>query len=212
MNATPLFPKKIGIFLTVFPLIFTLSYGQVSPGDEVLNKNIAAAGSADRLAGVDNLSFKTDQRTYYMSKEGNMKITVGTPPIITQSILAIESGVQRNCYNDITDVIPLMASTYRVQALLRSGFFTLRNFRDNLSYDGLKKYGIKSLHKFSTTIDKLDVEFYIDDGSFTLQRMVLKGVHPVTGTYEVNNDFGPYKDYEGIRMPSSWFASQVGTR
>lgn len=203
---------KLNLSLIVFLIAASSMSGQTDISNEVLAKNIRTAGDVDKLTGINNFSFKTDQRTYYMSKNGQMKITAGTPPIITQTILINGDNITRNCYNDITDIIPLMASTYKTQALLRSGFFTLKNFKDNLSYGGLKKFGIKKLHKFSTEIGKLQVEFYLDSDSYTLQRMVLKGFHPVTGTYEINNDFGEYRDFDGIRLPATWFASQVGTR
>ncbi|MFC2158105.1 hypothetical protein ACFLT9_09740 [Acidobacteriota bacterium] len=203
---------KLWFSLIIFLFVVSSMPGQTEMSEEVLTKNIKAAGDVNKLSGINNFSFKTDQRTYYMSKSGQMKITAGTPPIITQTILINGDEITRNCYNDITEIIPLMASTYKVQALLRSGFFTLINFKDNLSYGGLKKFGIKKLHKFSTEIGKLQVEFYLDSETYTIQRMVLKGFHPVTGTYEINNDFGEYRDFDGIRLPVTWFASQVGTR
>jgi hypothetical protein len=47
---------------------------------------------------------------------------------------------------------------------------------------------------------------------FFLKRLVFQGNTPEGDKYEVNYDFAPFEDVEGIRLPLSWFSSQVGTR
>ncbi len=42
--------------------------------------------------------------------------------------------------------------------------------------------------------------------------MVFKGFDENQNLYEINYDFGPYEEFEGVKIPSSWFRSQVGTR
>jgi len=42
--------------------------------------------------------------------------------------------------------------------------------------------------------------------------VVLRGFDPSQGKYEVNHDYGPYQEINGLKIPSSWFSSRVGTR
>ncbi len=179
---------------------------------EIVAKNIQAAGDLEKLKSFENFSFSTGQRTYYLAKDGRMKITSGTAPVITKSIIIDKNGARKNSFNNITELKPLVTSTYQAQALLRSGLFTLINFEDNLEYAGLKRFGIKSHHVLTTEQGKLIVEFYLDPDEFLIKRMVFKGYDPGQGTYEINHDFGPYHEVNGVRLLSSWFTSQVGTR
>jgi hypothetical protein len=97
-------------------------------------------------------------------------------------------------------------------AKLRSAFFTLSGFKGQLDYDGLKQYGPKNLHKLTSKEGDLSIEFYIDDQDFLLKRLVFSGYDEESGQYETNYDFVSYQEVEGIKIPESWFASQVGTR
>ena len=178
----------------------------------VIEKNLQSGGSQKNIAQVKNYSFRVNQKTYYISQAGNMKITSGQAPIITEVILTNPDKVERNCYNKITEFEGLIKATYHSLALLRSGLFTLKNFQDKLEYKGLKKFGPKSLHMLTAKMDDLQIHFYLDSELFNLKRLVLEGYSPDRGKYEVNHDFGPLQEIEGIKIPTSWFSSQVGTR
>jgi hypothetical protein len=123
-----------------------------------------------------------------------------------------EDKVKKNCFNNITEMTGFLKSTYQCLGKLRSGLFTLVNFKDQLELKGLKNFGPKKLYMLTTNIGDLKVEFYLDSDEFALKRLVFKGFDQLRGKYEVNHDFGPYQEINGIRIPSSWFSSQVGTR
>lgn len=178
----------------------------------VIEKNLQSVGSQKNIAQVKNYSFRVNQKTYYISQTGSMKITSGQAPIITEVILTSADKVERNCYNRVTAFEGLIKATYHSLALLRSGLFTLKNFQDKLEYKGLKKFGPKSLHMLTAKMDDLQVHFYLDSELFNLKRLVLAGYSPERGKYEVNHDFGPLQEIEGIKIPTSWFSSQVGAR
>lgn len=196
------------------PAAFLLPYTGQSQADtaEILAKHFAAAGGADKLAAIKNFSFRTGPMTYYLSPDGKMKITSGDDPVITEVILVDKSAAIRNCFNNITDLPPRLHSTHKALALLRSGMFTLKNFQDTLEYVGLKKFGVTRQHMFMTQIGRLNVYFYLDPEEYLLRRLVIKGYDPGQGTYEINHDYAGYQTFEGIRMPTTWFSSQVGTR
>lgn len=190
-------------------LSYSLSNIQVN---EILLKNIRAAGGKENLSMVKNYSFKYGSTTYYMSSDGSMKLTEGKDPIVTEIILVVQDKVKRNCFNKVTEFKGIQKSTYQCLAQLRCGLFTLINFKDKLKFNGLKSFGPKKHYMLMTQVGNLDVDFYLDSDEFTLKRVVLKGFVPSRGKYEVNHDFGPYKEINGLKVPSSWFSSQVGTR
>jgi hypothetical protein len=209
--------SRLHVFYLAFLLILLSFFGlrgeeKELTVKEIVARNIQAACDVEKLKSFENISFSTGQYTYYMAMDGRMKITSGTAPVITKSFVIDKNGARKNSFNNITELKPLVTSTYQAQALLRSGLYTLINFEDNLEYVGLKRFGIKSHHVLTTELGKLIVEFYLDPDEFLLKRMVFKGYDPGQGTYEINHDFGPYQEVNGVRLPSSWFTSQVGTR
>jgi hypothetical protein len=204
-----LFLLSAALLLRAFP---TYSAQQDLSTKEIIEKSLLAAGGKAKIAQIKNYSFKAAGKTHYFSSEGMMKIISGTDPVITDTILISGQEVRRNCYNNLTDLEGLLKQTYIVLAKLRSGLFTLANFEGQVNSEGLKKYGPKTFHKLSTQEGDLTAEFYLDALDFSLKRVVLKGYDPEHGNYEVNHDYGPLQDLNGIKIPDSWFNSQVGTR
>jgi len=180
---------------------------------ELVTKNIQAAGGAEKIASLENFSFKAGPRTFYFSSAGQMKIlTEMKKPIVTEVILVDDDKVQRNCYNNISEFGRLQKATYQTLAKLRSGLFTLARFKDELEYGGLKAFGPKKLHLLKTKVDELEVEFYLDSDEYTIERIVFNGYTPGGDKYEINHDYGVYQEIDDFNIPSSWFGSQVGTR
>ena len=193
--------------------IFTLSPAQQELSTkEIIEKSIQAAGGKTKISEITNYSFKAGGKTHYFSSKGMMKIITGTDPVITETILASGQNVGRNCYNNVSELEGLLKQTYITLSKLRSGLFTLKNFENQLENEGLKKYGPRNLYKLSTQEEDLTVEFYLDAADLSLKRVVLKGFDPEYGSYEINHDYGPLQDIGGIKIPDSWFNSQVGTR
>jgi len=208
--------RRFRIFFTgiiVFFSSFLLLYPQVDLSvKDIVEKNIQAAGGHEALSKVKNYSFKHGLKTYYMESSGLMKLTDGKEPVITEVILMDHDKVKRNCFNNITEMTGFVKSTYQCLAKLRGGLFTLANFKDQLEFKGQKNFGPKKHYILTTNIGDLKVEFYLDADEFTLKRLVFKGFDQSRGKFEVNHDFGPYQEIDGIKIPSSWFSSQVGTR
>lgn len=179
---------------------------------EIIARNIEAAGGKASLSKIKNYSFTYGSTHYYLSTNGVMKLTEGRPPIITEVILNEKDRVFRNCFNHKTEFSGLQKSIYQCLARLRAGLFTLRDFQAQLKYNGLKSFGPQQLHMLSTNMNGLQVEFYLDSEDSLLKRLVLKGYDEQQNKHEENHDFGPYQEINGVKIPSSWFVSQVGTR
>ncbi len=186
---------------------------EIESGNDIIAQNIAGVGGSERLAGVQGFAFSYGPTTYFMSEEGPMKMTVGKAPIITEVILVNQEGVRRNCFNNVSHLEGDDAAMYRVLAKLRSGLFTLRGFEGELAYQELRRFGPQEMHYLTTSEGDLQVEFFVDAGTHLLKRLVMKGFNEAQGgNYEVNHDFGPYQEVDGLKLPSSWFSSRVGTR
>ena len=205
------------IFLTVCLLLLVSVSSQASaPSEpslkEILAKNIEAAGGKKNMEKIKNYSFSYGPTTYYLSDKGLMKLTEGNEPVITEVILAGKNQVKRNCFNKTTELSGVQKSTALGLARLWSGLFTLVNFEKELEFKGLKSFGPKSHYTLTARVDDLTVEFYLDSEEYTLQRLVFKGYDEEQNKYEVNHDYGPFMEMDGVKIPSSWFSSQVGTR
>ncbi len=179
---------------------------------ELVEKNIQAAGGKEKIMQIKNYTCRIGPRMIYISADGRMRIASGIPPVITEVVLADRDIVKRNSYNRITEFKGLAKATYQSYAMLRSGLFTIKNFEDLLEYKGIKNFGPEQHHHLTAQIDDLIVDFYLDSDSFMIKRIVFQGYEPDGDKYEVNHDFGPYQEVEGIKIPSSWFNSQVGIR
>ncbi len=205
---------KIYLFGLFFLFCVSLqSFSQPKPTlEELLEKNVQAAGGKEKISQIENYAFKHGPTAYYMSADGSMKITEGQEPIIKEVIIADQNKVRRNCFNQITEISGLEKFTYQCLAGLRCGLFTLIKFKDQLDFKGIRKFGPKAYYLLTTNIDDLKIEFYLDGEEFTLKRIVFQGFDQAHGKYEVNHDLGPYQEMNGVKIPSSWFSSRVGTR
>jgi hypothetical protein len=179
---------------------------------DIVMKNIQASGGKEKISQVRNFSFKAGLATYHVSSDGQMKITSGKEPVITEVILVHSDRVQRNSFNEITDVGGRDKAIYQCLAKLYSGLWTLANFEKQLSYEGIKAFGPEKLHLLSTKTEGIKINFYLDSLEYRIKRISFQGHLSDGQKYEDNYDFGPYQELEGLKVPSSWFCSHVGAR
>jgi hypothetical protein len=179
---------------------------------DILEKNIQASGGKEKISQVRNFSFKAGPATYHVSSDGQMKITSGKEPIITEAILIHPDRVQRNSFNEITDVGGLDKIVYQCLAKLYSSLWTLANFEKQLSYEGVKAFGPEKLHLLTTKMEGIKIDFYLDSHEYQMKRILFQGYLTDGQKYEVNYDFGPYQELQGLKLPTSWFSSRVGAR
>ena len=201
----------IALFFLILSFLSSASLPELSV-KEIVEKNIQATGKKETLAQVKNFSFQAGSSRYYLSSTGEMKITEGEKPVITEVILVDKEKVRRNCFNNLSEFEGIEKATYQTMAKLRSGMFTLVQFENQLKFQGLTTFGPKKHFLLTSKVNDLKVEFYLDPDEYTLKRVVMKGYDVENNKYEVNHDFGPYQEMGCIKIPSSWFQSQVGTR
>jgi len=200
-------------FLVVFLCIFCFGCAQEDPEiKNLLTQNIEAIGGQEKVSQVENYSFKLGNQTIFLSPNGLMKVTSGEDPVFTEVTLASSQLAKKNCFNNITEYKGFEKFILQGLAKIRSALFTLENYRGQLEYHGLKKFGPKNHHMLTTKEGSLDIEFYLDSTDFLLKRIVFSGFSEETGKYEVNHDFVSFQEVDGFKIPESWFASQVGTR
>lgn len=199
-------------FLSLLCSVLLFSSLKAITVEELVEKNIQAAGGKEKLAAIQNYSFKSGSKIYYMSSEGQMKIIEEKDLVVTEVILADNEKVNRNGFNNISEFKGLQRATYLSLAKLRCGLFSLEKFRGQLKLKGLKTFGPKKHYMLTAKINDLEVDFFLDSEDYTIKRIVLTGFDPGGDKYEINHDFGPFQEADGVKIPSSWFSSQVGTR
>jgi len=179
----------------------------------MLQKNIEAAGGSEKLSQVQNLSFRTGNTRFVVAAGGELKLSTGKDPVVTEVILVKDGRVQRNSYNTVTEISDPEKTVYLTLARLYAGLFSLRNFEGQLKLEGLVAFGPEKLYHL--TLAKpgaVRVDFFLRPDDFRLKRLVFLGKTAEGDIYEVNTDFGPFEPAEGLNIPLSWFSSQVGTR
>jgi hypothetical protein len=179
---------------------------------DVFEKNILAAGGKDKLLQIKNISFKSAATRYFAAPSGELKMTTGKDPVVTEVILVKGDNVQRNSLNVISDLTGIRKAAHQVLAKLYAGLFTLQKFEKELVFNGLKTFGPEKLYHLTTKSDPLKVDLFVRADDFHLKRLVFQGATPEGDKYEVNYDFAPFEEVEGLKIPLSWFSSQVGTR
>ncbi len=181
---------------------------------DILRKNIEASGGKAKLTQVKTLSFRTGGARNVVSSTGELKITRGREPVVTEAILVAGGRVVRNSFGVLSEVTGPQATVYQTMAKLYAGLFSLALFEDRLQLAGVKSFGPEKLYQLTSKapVGPVAVHFYLRADDFLLKRLVFSGTAPDGDIYEVNYDFGPFEDVEGLKLPLSWFASQVGTR
>jgi hypothetical protein len=179
---------------------------------DILEKNLQASGGREKIAQVQNVAFKIEPARYVSASTGQLKILSGKDPVITDVILVTKDKVQRNSFNNITELTGIQKAVYETMAKLYAGLFSLQQFAGQLKFEGLKSFGPEKFYQLSTKGDPLKVDFFLRADDFLLKRIVFRGVTPEGEKYEVNYDFAPFEQAEGCLIPLSWFSSQVGTR
>jgi len=209
--------RKRLFMVTVFVLCF-IGFVFESPAQEPLSvkalveKNVQAAGGTDKIASIKNCTFTLGPETVYVTADGQMKITTGKAPVISEITLVNKDKVIKNCFNEVTELTGSDKSITRVLAMLRSGLYTMSKLESLLKSEGIKRFGPVIYYAVSAQAEGLKVYFYLDSTEFTIKRIVFQGQDKKGESYEMSQDFGPYQTMDGITLPTSWYSAKVGAR
>jgi len=182
--------------------------------NEILRRNVEATGGKAKLGQVKNLSFRTGGAQNIVSAAGELKILTGKESAVTEAVLVSGDRVRRNSFNTLSEITGPQKIVFQTLAKLYAGLFSLVKFEGQLKLIGLKSFGPEKLYHLTTKspAEPVSVHFYLRADDFSLKRLVFQGLTPEGDKYEVNYDFAPFEEAEGLRLPLSWFVSQVGTR
>ncbi|HSA95225.1 MAG TPA: hypothetical protein VLJ16_04190, partial [Acidobacteriota bacterium] len=181
---------------------------------DVLRKNIEAAGGKAKLAQVKTLSFRTGAVLNVVSAAGELKIVTGKDPVVTEAVLVAGGKVVRDAYGVKSEITGPQATVYRTMAKLYAGLFSLARFEKELGLVGVQSFGPEKFYHLTPKgpAGPVAVHFYLRTDDLLLKRLVFTGMTAEGDKYEVNYDFAPFEEVAGLKLPLSWFASQVGTR
>jgi hypothetical protein len=179
---------------------------------EIYEKHLQFSGGKEKLSQIQNYSFRASQSAYFCSSRNELKITTGRDPVITEALLVSGDKVQRNSFNEISEVTGLQKNVNQCLAKLHGGLFTLLKFEGQLQLVGLMTFGPEKLYELEAQVGELTADFYLRADDFSLKRAVFRGYAAPGEKYEANYDFGPFADVQGFMMPTAWFSSRVGTR
>jgi hypothetical protein len=203
----------VAAVLLLLPLCVLSTAGEDLSLKAIVQKNIDASGGKEKISQVKNLSFRTGNTRLVVAAAGDLKLSTGKEPVVTEVIMAKEGRVLRNSYNTIAEITDPEKTVYLTLAKLYAGLFSLIKFDGELKLEGLKSFGPEKLYHLSLAKPgAVEVGFFLRPDDFRLKRLVFQGKTVEGDVYEVNTDFGPFEAVEGINIPLSWFSSQVGTR
>jgi hypothetical protein len=183
------------------------------PLKAIVQKNIEASGGKEKIGQVQNLSFRTGNSRFVVAANGDVKLSTGKDPVVTEVILVKDGRVLRNSFNTIAEITDPEKTVYLILGKLYAGLFSLIKFDGELKLEGLQSFGPEKLYHLTLAKPgSVEVGFFLRPDDFRLKRLVFQGKTAEGDIYEVNTDFGPFEAVEGAEIPLSWFSSQVGTR
>jgi len=182
--------------------------------EDILRRNIEASGGMPKLAEVKTLSFQTGGVRNIVSYSGELKTTSGKRPVVMEVVLVAGDKVVRNSFGVVSEVTGPQATIYQTMAKLYAGLFSLTKFEVQLQLVGVKSFGPEKFYHLTCKgpDGPVAVHFYLRADDFLLKRLVFVGATPDGDKYEVNYDFAPFEEVEGLKLPLSWFVSQVGAQ
>lgn len=184
--------------------------GQLS-AEDIISKNIQAAGGMEALARVRNLSFAAGPARYTASADGRMAVRyVLEEPVVYEALIVTGTAVRRNSLNRVSELSGVERGRWLCLARLVSGLFTMKNFGPGLTSEGLKAYGPERHYVLSTAVEGFRVSFSVDASDFLVKRMVLSGVDTAGERWEESTEFGGAEAVEGFKLPTALYVSQVG--
>lgn len=180
---------------------------------EIYQRNLEASGGREKLSGIQNFSFETGSTRSVVSASGNLKIITGKEPVITEIILVKGNEVRKNSLSGLSEVGDPQKSVFQTLGKFYAGIFSLLRFENELEYEGMKSYGLEKYHQLSTAKPgPVRVDFFLRPDDFRVKRLVFHGLTPEGDKYELSYDYPTFEEIEGLKVPLTWFVSQVGAR
>src|SRR4030043_205004 len=178
-------------------LVFMAFSGPASSGEglslkEIIQKNLEASGGREKLGQFQNLSFKTGNTRSVISASGDIKLSTGKDPVVTEVIRVKDGRVQRNSYNTITEISDPEKTVYLTLARLYAGLFSLVKFEGELKLEGLTSFGPeKFYHLTLAKPGAVEAGFFLGPDGLRLKRLLFRGKTSEGEIYAANTDLYP---------------------
>src|SRR4030043_1603873 len=143
----------------------------------LIQKNIEASGGREKLSQVQNLSFRTGNTRFVIAASGELKLSTGKDPVVTEVILVKDGRVQRNSYNSVAEIPDPQRTVYLNLARLYDGLFSLVKFEGELKLEGLTSFGPEKLYHL--TLAKpgaVEAGFFLGPDGLRLKRLLCPGI------------------------------------
>jgi hypothetical protein len=214
--------------LSVCCILFFLAFsipglGLEKPGTsltlaDLIAKNIEAAGGKTKIDRIKYITFtvphtrlKEAETIYYAASTGVLKVVGNIKNLIPRTIIVTQDGIKIADFSRSLELNDLEKVKLECFAKIFAGAFTLGKFEKGLTLKGLKRYGPEKFYLIKGTFGNHTVSFYINADDYLLKRVLFEGFDDIQGTYKSTSAFGNYIDIQGVKMPSTWFESYLGT-
>ncbi|WP_080058127.1 LolA-like protein [Spirosoma aerolatum] len=200
---------KTLIALVAFP---ALTFAQTA--DEVIDKNIAALGGADKVAAVKTLQYDQSMSIMGMDLSGKASIVVGKSmrqdiSVMGQQITTVVDGDKGWTINPMqggTTPTALPDDQVKMQKgntnVMGADLLTAKTQKYPVEFVGKEKQGDKDVYNLKVTRPEGVANYYVDASNYQITGM--KATVNVQGqSGDIKLKYGGYKTIEGLTIPTT---------
>ena len=204
--------KKQLITLIALVAVPALSFAQTA--DEIITKNIAALGGADKVAAVKSLQYDQSMSVMGMDLTGKSSIVVGKSlrtdiSVMGQQITTAVDGDKGWTINPMqggTAAQALPEDQVKMQkgntSVMGADLAIAKDKKYPVELVGKEKQGDKDVYNLKVTRPEGAANYYVDATTFQLAGM--KATVNIQGqTGEVKVKYGGYKTIDGLTVPTT---------
>lgn len=204
--------KKQLITLVALVAIPALSFAQTAA--EIIDKNIAAIGGADKIAAVKTFQFDQSMSIMGADMTGKTTVVVGQSlrndiSVMGQQITQVVDGDKGWAINPMSggsSAQPLPDDQVKMQKgnmyVVGADLLTAKTLKYPVELVGKEKLNEKDVFNLKVTRPEGVANYYVDANTYQLSGM--KTTVSVQGqSGEVKSQYGNYKTIEGLTLPST---------
>lgn len=186
--------------------------------DALLLENFNAGGGTDAITRMGVVSYvQTSTQTpgskplrFFVGGKDKMKVLQGTPPLIEKAVVFNNGKITAKSVEGPVPLESINKTELYIFSRLFSGNFSLYYFKDNLTYDGLKKSGGSEIYQLETKYDDANITFDINAENYLLERIIIEQKSASGELYKSIYDIYPKGDVNGFSIPTGYYKSEIG--
>lgn len=188
------------------------------PLDTLLLENFNTGGGIDAIAKTGTISYvQTSTQTpgskplrFLVGRKDKIKVLQGTPPLIEKSVVFNNGKITAKSVEGPVPLESINTTELYIFSRLFSGNFSLYYFKDNLTYDGLKKSGGSEIYQLKTKYGDANITFDINTEDYLLERIIIEQKSAAGDLYKSIYDIYPKGDVNGFSIPIGYYKSEIG--